>query len=109
MSAETTFTSTDGKRQVEMISLDGRPTFKVTDPRGTREARNTLAGHQGKQCTGFIPVRTIRQWRTIKGKRQELTLLAPITLTRLHQAGVTQRDLEAWGLVPPPQLEGKAS
>lgn len=93
MSAATTFTTADGKRQAELISLTGKVTFKVTDPRHTT---------QGGDVLKFIPATTIRQCRTIGGKQTEITLLAPITLARLHAAGISQRDLEAWGLVPPP-------
>lgn len=98
MSAATTFTTLDGKRQAELISLDGRNTFKVTVTGTTYMA----AEGRKRRDPGFITVRTVRQYRTIKGEKREITLLAPITLAELRGAGVSQRDLEAWGLVPPP-------
>lgn len=100
MSAATTFTTADGKRQAELISLDGRNTFKVTDPRHPSMGRDELR---------FIPARTITQTRTIRGKQTDITLLAPVTVALLRNAGIGQRDLEAWGLVPPPVRNEEAA
>lgn len=91
-----TFTSTDGKRRVKLVSYEGDRhfTWLVTDPRGTHEAHNTVISR--------FPARTIQQTRTINGKQVDITLIAPVTLAQFRQAGVSQRDLEAWGLVVPP-------
>lgn len=73
----------DGTRQVELISLDDRPTFKVTDPRHTFQPGNVL---------DWIPVRTIRVTDgTAPGGLR--AVLAPVTVRRLADRGVDLTEL----------------
>lgn len=78
-------------RQAELISLDGWPTFVITDPRYRAQAPDVLRR---------IRVRTIRQYETIDGRKREITLLAPVTIAQLKAAGITEQDLRNWRLLP---------
>lgn len=68
-----TWFTKDGTRKVEVISLDGRPHFLVTDPRHACQAPAAL---------GYVPVRTAGG------------LLSPATVARLAGHGVDLADLD---------------
>jgi hypothetical protein len=79
--ANQVFRTRDGTRELEVISLDGQPTFLIRDPRYAGKA-------QPPNCSGLVRV-------TTRMLDDGTVVFGPPTVVGLRLRGIELRDLTA--------------